>query len=143
MPSARTTDREHANRYRAAARKAFAQLFAALFVLLPLAAAATSGLAQEPAAFVKGLDDVPLMPGLRELPQDGVVFDKPGGRIVEAYAEGEAAAPEVLLFYRETLPQLGWRLLGARVYSREGERLEIDVVKGEALQTVRFHLSPE
>lgn len=104
-------------------------------------------LAQNPAAFVTGLEDVPLMPELRDLPDAAVIFDKPSGRLVEAYAEGEVAPATVLAFYRETLPQLGWTAAPARgergVFFRESERLEIHVLEGEPRRTVRFVLSPK
>ena len=37
-----------------------------------------------------------------------MVFDTPAGRIVEAVASGAVTRDEVLAFYAETLPQLGW-----------------------------------
>src|SRR3990172_1683590 len=82
--------------------------------------------ADESSTFVAGVEDLPLMPGLVEIGDAGVVFDKPGGRIVEAYAEGKTRRAEVIAFYGQTLPQLGWRAAGATIYRREGERLEFD-----------------
>lgn len=58
--------------------------------------------------FITGADDLPLMPGLKETPGRSMVFDKPGGRIVEAQASGSMAWPQVVTFYSSTLPQLGW-----------------------------------
>ena len=40
-------------------------------------------------AFIAGLNDVPLMPGLTPLGET-LVFDKPGGRIAEATFNGRA-----------------------------------------------------
>ncbi len=45
---------------------------------------APAALAGEAAAFRAGVADLPLMPGLAEVPDSGMVFDKPAGRIVEA-----------------------------------------------------------
>lgn len=123
-------------------------LLCGLFLLAGLVAAtATHGLAQSPTAFVTGLEDVPLMPELRDLPDAAVIFDKPSGRLVEAYAEGEVAPAAVLAFYRETLPQLGWIAAAERgetgVFFRESERLEIHVLEGQPRRTVRFVLSPK
>ena len=93
-------------------------------------------------AFVAGVEDLPLMPGLAEVPDTGVVFDKPGGRIVEAYAEGAVNRGEVIGFYRQTLPQLGWEAIGESAYRREGERLEIVLLGGDGDLVVRFTLQP-
>ncbi|MHA1600131.1 MAG: hypothetical protein ACTSW2_04835 [Alphaproteobacteria bacterium] len=93
-------------------------------------------------AFVAGVEDLPLMPGLAEVRDAGVVFDKPGGRIVEAYAEGSVGRSEVIGFYQQTLPQLGWRALGDTTYQREGERLEIVILGGDGDLVVRFTLQP-
>lgn len=93
-------------------------------------------------AFVAGVEDLPLMPGLAEVSGAGVVFDKPGGRIVEAYAEGAVGRAEVIGFYRQTLPQLGWHAVGDTVFRREGERLEIVILGGDGDLVVRFTLQP-
>ncbi len=112
-----------------------------------VAESVAQNLAQNPAAFVTGLEDVPLMPELRDVPDAAVIFDKPSGRLVEAYAEGDVPAAAVLTFYRETLPQLGWSAStesgASAVFFRESERLEIQVLEGQPRRTVRFVLSPK
>lgn len=110
----------------------------ALFGLAaPLLAAATPS-----AGFLSNLEDVPLMPGLAERKDLAVSFDKPEGRIVEAYAEGRVAAAEVARFYAATLPQLGWRAEGNNRYAREGEELSLRVTAAQSTVTVQFALSP-
>jgi hypothetical protein len=98
-------------------------------------------------SFVAGFEDLPLMPGLIQVADAGVVFDTPAGRIVEAYAEGAVASADVAAFYARTLPQLGWRRVDAGEYRREDEllRLEISGSDGpaETTVTVRFYLSPD
>ncbi|MFQ6017982.1 MAG: hypothetical protein ACE5KF_07280 [Kiloniellaceae bacterium] len=121
----------------------------ALAVLLSFGAAVQPGRLAEPvraaddAAYVAGIQDLPLMPGLAEVPEAGVVFDKPSGRIVEAYAEGALSRAAVTAFYRKTLPQLGWRARGATAFSREGEQLELVILGGDGDLIVRFTLQPE
>ncbi len=83
------------------------------------------------------------MPGLAEVSDAGIVFDTPGGRIVEAYAKGAARRAEVIGFYSQTLPQLGWQSVGDSAYRREGERLEIVILGGDGDLVVRFTLQPE
>ena len=59
--------------------------------------------AEDAGAYFTGIDDLPVMPGLVELVDAGVVFDKPSGRIVEAFAAGDVSAEEVFEFYRQVL----------------------------------------
>lgn len=117
----------------------------ALVLALALLAGLSGGGARAE-GFLGAIPDLPLMAGLTELTQRGVVFDQAGGRIVEAYAEGPVAAAAVRRFYGETLPQLGWQALGSGAdgdsYGREDERLEV-VILGESGGTlVRFTLKP-
>jgi hypothetical protein len=101
-------------------------------------------LAQDAGAFVSTIEDLPLMPGLVE-EAGGMVFDSPGGRIVEAYATGEVSEGAVRDFYGETLPQLGWRPLGGGVYQRESEILKVEFPGGPGAApplTVGFSLAP-
>lgn len=114
---------------------------------LSLALVCVFALAPVPAigdtAFLTGVEDLPLMPGLAEVPGAAVVFDAPQGRIVETYAAGAVSTDDVLAFYGQTLPQLGWRAAGPAEYRREGERLTLDVTPGAAETTVRFTLAPQ
>lgn len=85
------------------------------------------------------------MPELSEIPGAGVIFDKPGGRIVEAYAIGRVGRDRVIAFYRRTLPQLGWRADGAERFRREGESLSLEFLgvdqSGDLL--LRFSVKPD
>ena len=118
-----------------------------LLSLLLLAGLAIPCLAAE--AFVSGIEDLPLMPGLQSLPAENVVFDAPGGRVVESWAEGNVTLQAVLAFYATTLPQLGWRRGTPETFRREGEllRLEFPASSPQGPHTagallVRFYLSP-
>jgi hypothetical protein len=93
--------------------------------------------------FLRGIEDLPLMPGLAETPDAGVVFDTPSGRIVQTEASGRVSRDRVLTFYAETLPQLGWHALAPGLFRREDEELRIEFDEaGEPGVTVRFALSP-
>ncbi len=73
-----------------------------------------------------------------------VVFDAPSGRIVEAHASGQSTPLRVQAFYRETLPQMGWRATGSEgAFTREGEllRLQVTETRGGRVD-VRFSLAP-
>lgn len=107
---------------------------AAALLLAPASASATD-------PFVEGLEDVPLMAGLAALPDRSVVFDKPAGRIVESYAAGPVRRADVLRFYDETLPHLGWSGRG-QVFRRDSEVLRLGFEGRDGALVVRFSLSP-
>ena len=93
--------------------------------------------------FLSRLEDLPLVPGLSEDTAAGLSFDSAGGRIVEAYAHGSLTEDQVLHFYEETLPQLGWTAESARQYRRGGERLRLEVMRSGQRLTVHYSLSPQ
>ena len=109
-------------------------IFIAGLLLLTL----TAGRAEQ---FLTGFEDVPLMPGIEPVVGSDVMFDSPVGRIVEAYATGTVTSKALRSYYRAALPQLGWTLTGPLKFSREGERLTIDLY-GQSPLTVRFALRP-
>ena len=92
--------------------------------------------------FLAGVEDLPLMPGLREIPEETLIYDKLDGRLVQAIASGESDLAALWRFYNETLPQLGWRRLATGHFVRDGEGLRITVEKNDAMLTVRFAIAP-
>lgn len=116
--------------------------FAAIVLVAVIAAAPARSAAGEDAGYVAGVADVPLMPGLREVPGHSLVFDKPGGRLVEAVAVGSVDRAEVTAFYTATLPQLGWLLTSELSFIREEEGLTIVLEPGVGPLTVRFSIRP-
>lgn len=122
------------------------------FMVLAWPAALTGAQAE---TFLSTLADVPLMDGLTEAPDLGTVFDKPGGRIVETFAEGATTRDAVRRYYQETLPELGWRPLDEKSgqlaakfsFERDGERLCIDFTEvrrksAAGALRVRFSVAP-
>jgi hypothetical protein len=100
-------------------------------------------LAGAAAAYVEGLEDLPLMPGLAAVPGAGIAFDKPSGRIVEAYATGRLSRASIYEFYRESLADLGWSQAGPGSFVRDGEKLELEVLGKDGDVVVRYSLSPD
>ncbi len=92
--------------------------------------------------FLPGVEDLPLMPGLREMPEATLIFDKPVGRLVQAMAKGKSDPATLWRFYDETLPQLGWRRVATGHFVRDGEGLRITVEKNGPTLTVRFAIAP-
>ncbi len=113
---------------------------AALAVLFLCAPAAQTVSAAE-GAFLNELEDLPLPSGLTEAP-GGMLFDSPTGRIVEATAQGEMEADQVLAFYAQTLPELGWQKVGASSYRRDNELLKIEVDAKRRPVLVHFSVVP-
>ena len=117
---------------------------AGILVLVLILAPLVGPRAQEgTGAFLGGVEDLPLMAGLTEVADARVVFDKPAGRIVEAFAVGEVDAAAVRAFYATVLPQLGWAQVAGQIFQREDEILKIDIDAEGASVTVRFSISPQ
>jgi hypothetical protein len=77
--------------------------------------------------FVPGINGLPLMTGLVLMPDSHVVFDTLDGRIIEVLADGRIHRNDILTFYKDTLPQLGWKLNSKNEYERDGELLKIRI----------------
>ncbi len=120
-------------------------LCGAVFVLLtaPVRGQTGPSAGAPDGGFVSGVEDLPLMAGLTEDTGAGLVFDKPSGRIVEAFATGAVNRAAVIGFYAETLPQLGWQPAGDATFAREDEILRIEISGADGALTVRFSLSPK
>lgn len=98
--------------------------------------------------FLSGSEDVPLMEGLAEQAETRIVFDTPGGRIVDVEAAGEVTAESARRYYEASLPALGWRpdaesAEGTQLWRRGAEVLVITIRPGHGAGTiVRFNLRP-
>ncbi len=93
--------------------------------------------------FFHTLNDVPVMPGLRELPDESLNFDKPEGRIMAVTAVSETVKPETIRgFYGQTLPQLGWIRQPDGSFLRDQERLKLNIEASEGVSVVRFQVGP-
>lgn len=95
----------------------------------------------EPTRFFSVIDDLPVMAGISE-DGEGVEFATAGGRIAQTSALGLVRRADVLAFYAETLPQLGWTQSGRAAFVREGEMLSIEFEQDPAGLRVRFALAP-
>lgn len=100
-----------------------------------------AALAQE---FFSNLNDVPLMESMAEVPEAAVVFDKMEGRIVRATAITEnVETPEIITFYNQTLPQLGWQAARMpQTYIRDGEQLSFQIQEESGKKIVIFTIEP-
>ena len=110
-----------------------------IFISLVVLLAAFSGRAE---TFLAGFEDVPVMPGIEVDREAVVAFDTPAGRIVEAYASGDVTKKAVQQFYQTALPQLGWARTGILDFSRDGEKLRLELLGEPGSVTIRFELGP-
>lgn len=94
--------------------------------------------------FFSALQDVPLAPGLDELSDQSVEFDKPEGRIVESVALAQEGASEdsIRSFYDATLPELGWKKAGSGSFTREKERLLMNFESEKGRNYLRVNVAP-
>ncbi len=94
-------------------------------------------------SFFTALTDIPLMPGLIDMPDDTLYFDKPEGRIIEATAAlGDLRAEDVILYYQATLPQFGWGRVGKTSFFRENEYLDISFESRGDSDLVKIMIRP-
>ncbi len=118
-------------------------ILALLSILSPFCGGAGMAMAAEE-RFFEALYDVPVMPGMEEVPGQAMLFDKPDGRIAVVVAATKVASPsEISAFYDETLTQMGWRKSGVNQYVRGEQRLTVKTQGGARAATVNFTLEPK
>ena len=96
----------------------------------------------EKTVYSSTIDDLPLMAGMREIAEDAVIFDEPGGRIVETTVVTSWPEEKVKAFYAETLPPLGWRSAGPAQFRRDDEQLAIAFHATSGENLVSFSITP-
>ena len=79
--------------------------------------------------FLTGTEDVPLMSALTLLDDETFDFDTEDGRLYFSKATTSIDSEKVLKFYRETLPQLGWKEDEFKNFVREDDVLRISTTK--------------
>ena len=100
--------------------------------------------------YFSSLPDIPLMPGMTEITDADVVFDKAEGRIVQESAKApNLNADQVISFYQAALPPLGWMPVKSASsgnsttrFFRNGEQLIVNLDKLGSEGLVRFAVSP-
>ncbi len=118
-----------------------------LLHVLAMALILNCGKASANGNFLSVVEDLPLMDGLAEVEGSALIFSTQQGRIVEVSAQsisGDTIRREnVLVFYKHTLPQLGWRPAEVLNWVREDERLGLTVTVNGGKLFVRFLLTPK
>lgn len=89
------------------------------------------------------MEDIPVMPGLMELPEEGAVYDKPEGRIVSLVAISRSLPPGAAQnYYAEILPALGWVQRGPSLYKRGNDELELKITEYGNMTMVEILVRP-
>lgn len=83
-------------------------------------------------SFIDGMEDVPLPYNMIQIPADNISFGNEETRLVEAYLKANFLKFSwVADFYKETLPQLGWKFADADenglTFSRGDEMLAVSM----------------
>ena len=117
-----------------------ASLFLASFGMFASASLQTSQAAESQQHSWVG--DLPIMPALSVEPALGFAFDSPNGRIVIIFASSAAAAPDIVRFYNESLPAIGWTG-GDGSWRRGSEVLLISEVTTAAGRLWRWIVRPQ
>lgn len=94
--------------------------------------------------FFVGLPDIPVMPGLTELEDRGLSYDKPEGRILVAVAsiDDSISDSDIERFYEQALPQFGWVPKTRFFYERGEEVLEISIHYDGTKKILEVIISP-
>lgn len=89
-------------------------------------------------SFIEGMDDIPLMPGMKQLQSDTISFGNADSHFLEAVLEEEnvGSNPSYAQYYKETLPQLGWE------FQKEESRKLIFYRGEETLEITREYAKP-
>lgn len=120
-------------------------LFAGLLVILTVSAPQIIW-AQD---YLAEISDFPIMDGLEEITDAGLVFDKADGRIVTAMLEGPVSLADGRQFYLASLTALGWRLVlenesGSMVrFEREAEILTLYYQASDGVLALEIDLRPK
>jgi hypothetical protein len=117
-----------------------ANLFLASFGMLASASLQTGQAAESQQHSWVG--DLPIMPALSVEPALGFAFDSPNGRIVMIFASSAAAPADIIRFYNESLPAIGWTG-GDGSWSRGPEALLISEVTTAAGRLWRLMVRPQ
>ena len=87
---------------------------------------------------IKFIDDIPVMDIMNIEPEFSFSFDSPSGRIVILIATSSDYKEQIMQFYRQVMPQLGWKVRDKQ-YERGDEKFQI--VSSNNQESVIWRLS--
>ncbi len=91
--------------------------------------------------FIAGTQDIPLMDKLSIDISDDMNFDTPAGQLMVFEAKNtHYTGSDVLSYYRNTLPKMGWTKTGNNSYIREKDSITISIIREQKPSVVRFEI---
>ncbi len=93
--------------------------------------------------FFASMEDIPLKSGLTELIDQTMIYDKPEGRIIESIAHIDFGSDQdIMLYYKQSLPQLGWSPKKDGSYIRNNEHLKMKFENFDGERFFRLMIEP-
>ena len=93
--------------------------------------------------FVEGLGDIPNFKNMQNVEDSFILFDKVEGRYLYSEVEGDYDKKEINDFYKNVLPNLGWKKLNNNQFERGNEILDIKYERIDDLTKVLFSIAPK
>ncbi len=92
--------------------------------------------------FINGLEDIPLFKNMEYVEDSLVLFDKVDGRYVSTEIIGNYNYKDVISFYRNILPNLGWKETSSLTFERAKEILELKTTVYNDKISIVFNVYP-
>ncbi len=92
-------------------------------------------------SFLTNTSDIPLMDGMKMSVSEQMDFDTPTGQVLSL--DGiikNKTGDDVLLFYENVLPQMGWKKVETGSFVRQNDTLNIVILKNKKPAKVRFEI---
>ena len=93
--------------------------------------------------FVEGLGDIPNFKNMQQVEDSFILFDKVEGRYLYSEVEGDYDEKEINNFYKDVLPNLGWKILDNNQFERGNEILEIKYQRLDNSTKILFSIAPK
>jgi len=92
--------------------------------------------------YINGIEDIPIFKNMVYVEDSIVLFDKTEGRYVSSAITGDYNKFEIMNFYSEVLPNLGWKNIGPSLFERGNEELEIKYSEKGKKTSAIFNIYP-
>ena len=92
--------------------------------------------------FMPGTPDIPLMEGLRIDVSDDMNFDTPEGQVITFEAQNkQKTGAQIINYYRDILPKLGWIEIETNQFIREKDSMILTIIHQQKPGIIRFEIT--
>jgi hypothetical protein len=131
-----TADRKYGN-------MAGMKKFASFCLMIALCSA---GMARDAGDWLANFEDVPQMDGIYVIADDGFVYSRPDGKIIQTTVSSDVVSRrQFQRFYRDALYELGWNEIRderkLQTFRRGRDELNIEILETDPL-SARFTMTP-